>query len=71
LKSFGDKGIQITISPTKAERSPKIELSPGPGDYGNLEMSMFKKSPISSLRDTVGNLWGLSGVRRFTEPYSI
>ncbi len=60
----------MTISPSKAERTPKITITPGPADYGNLDMSMFKKSPISALRNTGSNLWGLSGVRRFNDAYS-
>lgn len=64
---FGMEAPKYTIK--KSKRVGKFSMTneePGPGQYENTDNSDGKYC-VSSLRNTVGNLWGLSKADRFKE----
>jgi len=54
----------------KREKSIKDFVTPGPGEYQNIDICMGKKFTLSSFRNTVANVWGHSKEKRFRPPFS-
>lgn len=54
----------------KAEKTIQDFVTPGPGKYDNVDMSLGKKYSVSSFRNTVANVWGHSKEKRFRPPFS-
>jgi hypothetical protein len=65
-KGFGQESIKYSINP-ETKFKPKInKAEPGPGQYESCDNSEGNY-PISSLRNTVNNLWSSSKVKRFND----
>jgi len=62
------KAPKYTINPIKkGGKLMSTSVDPGPGQYESTDNSEGKYA-VSSLRNTVGNLWGNSKTERFKSP---
>lgn len=66
--SFGMDAPKYTFNPRKKGGIfMSCNLDPGPGHYESTDNSEGKYV-VSSLRNTVWNLWGSSNTKRFASP---